>query len=84
MHNHPGGDDPQRSTDPVPYVPSVDGAELAVVLRTVQWTLDDLAHDLPAGRATPQRLWELAALLEQLAVMLRARSGIVPGDSGEE
>jgi immunity protein Imm1 of predicted polymorphic toxin system len=61
----------------IPFIPSADGARLAVVLRSAQWTLDDLAHDLPAGRCTPQRLRELATVLEQLAVALRAATGEV-------
>lgn len=64
----------------LPAVPSVDGAQLAVVLRTAQWTLDDLAHDLPAGRATPQRLVDLAVVLKRLAEMLQIQAGIVPGE----
>lgn len=63
-------------SDLVPWVPSVHGAELAVVLRAAQWSLDDLAHDLPAGRATPERLLDLATVLEQLAELLRTRSGV--------
>lgn len=66
---------PQIAVTNIPFVPSNDGAKLAVVLRSAQWTLDDLAHDLPAGRCTPQRLRDLAAVLEQLATALRAASG---------
>lgn len=51
------------------------GAELAVVLRTAQWGLDDVAHDLPMRRVTPERLDELANVLEVLARLLRTRSG---------
>lgn len=65
----------QVAVTSIPFVPSSDGAKLAVVLRSAQWTLDDLAHDLPAGRCTPQRLRDLATVLEQLATALRAASG---------
>lgn len=70
--------------DPALYVPSVDGAGLAVVLRTAQWTLDDLAHDLPAGRATLARLRELAVVLERLSALLRERSGEVCSDIDDD
>lgn len=68
------------TTEWLGLVPSGDGAELAVVLRSVQWTLDDLAYDLPAGRATPQGMRNLATLLRHLAAHLDTASGIVPGD----
>jgi hypothetical protein len=68
------------TTEWLGLVPSGDGAELAVVLRSVQWTLDDLAHDLPAGRATPQRMRDLATLLRRLAAHLDTASGIVPAN----
>ena len=68
---------------PVEHFPSEDGGHLAVVLRQVQWTLDDLAHDLPAGRVVPQRLRELAITLRRLAVHLDSTSGTVPGEIGQ-
>lgn len=60
--------------------PSQHGAELAVLLRLVQWALVDLAHDLPAGREAPERLVALAEGLDQVVALLRSRAGIVPGD----
>lgn len=53
-----------------------DGAKLAVALRSAQWALDDLAHDLPAGRATPARLRELADALDALARLLHEHAGL--------
>lgn len=50
----------------------VTDSQLAVLLRQAQWALDDAAHDLPAGRATPGRRAELAGTLEALALVLRA------------
>lgn len=64
-------------------VPSGDGAELAVALWSVRSTLDDLAHDLPAGRASPERLRDLATLFRQLAAHLDAVSGMPPGEIGD-
>jgi hypothetical protein len=50
----------------------VNDSQLAVLLRQTQWTLDDAAHDIGAGRATPQGRAELAASLETLAAIVRA------------
>ncbi|MGH3907695.1 MAG: hypothetical protein ACRDTE_26470 [Pseudonocardiaceae bacterium] len=50
----------------------VTDSQLAVLLRQTQWALDEAAHDFPAGRGTPQRREELAAILEGLAVIVRA------------
>ncbi|MGH3657521.1 MAG: hypothetical protein ACRDUA_12765, partial [Micromonosporaceae bacterium] len=50
----------------------VTDSQLAVLLRQAQWALDDAAHDVPAGRTTPQHRVELAGRLEALAVVLRA------------
>jgi hypothetical protein len=52
--------------------PALDNAALAVALRSTQWALDDVAHDLPAGRADPDDLRQLAEVLEALAALLRA------------
>jgi hypothetical protein len=52
---------------------NTDG-QLAVVLRTTQWSLDDLAHDLGASRVTPERLVEMADALEKVAAILRQRA----------
>ncbi|SFB50421.1 hypothetical protein SAMN05216266_114185 [Amycolatopsis marina] len=51
-----------------------DDATLAVLLRQTQWLLDDVAHDLPAGRVTPEKGAELAGLLEDLAALIRRRT----------
>lgn len=48
--------------------------QLAVVLRSAQWALDDLAHDLGASRVNPARLREMAHALERIAVILRQRA----------
>ncbi|MGH3908529.1 MAG: hypothetical protein ACRDTE_30735 [Pseudonocardiaceae bacterium] len=50
----------------------ITDSQLAVLLRQAQWALDDAAHDLPAGRTTPQHRVELAGRLEALALVLRA------------
>jgi hypothetical protein len=50
---------------------------MTVTLRAAQWLLDDVAHDLPAGRVTPDRWTELAATLDQLTVLIREQA---PGD----
>jgi hypothetical protein len=47
---------------------------LAVLLRTVQWHLDDVAHALPAGRTTANQREELATSLEILAELVRSVS----------
>lgn len=54
---------------------------LAVLLRSVQWHLDDVAHDLPAGRTTADQREELATSLEALAELVRAVPTIIEGDS---
>lgn len=46
--------------------------QLAVLLRLVQWHLDEVAHDLPAGRVTVAKREELAGLLEGVAGLVRA------------
>lgn len=52
-----------------------DDATLAVLIRQTQWLLDDVSHDLPAGRVTPERGEELARILEDLAALVRQRTG---------
>jgi hypothetical protein len=51
-----------------------DDATLAVLIRQTQWLLDDVAHDLPAGRVTPAKGEELAGILESLAALIRQRT----------
>lgn len=55
---------------------------LAVLIRLVQWNLDDIAHDLPAGRATVEQRAQLAANLESLAELLRQQPTVI--DSGDQ
>ncbi|MGH4025486.1 MAG: hypothetical protein ACRDRV_13005 [Pseudonocardiaceae bacterium] len=50
----------------------VSDSQLAVLLRQTQWALDEAAHDVGAGRATPQGREDLADSLEALAAMVRA------------
>ena len=50
---------------------TITGSQLAVLLRQAQWTLDDVAHDLPAGRVTPEACEELATMLEALVMAIR-------------
>jgi hypothetical protein len=54
---------------------------LAVVLRQTQWLLADAARDVPAGRFTPERAEELAAILDDLASLVRKHGGTVIVDS---
>lgn len=57
-----------------PAVSIPGDATLAVLIRQTQWLLDDVAHDLPAGRVTPDKGAELAGLLEDLAALIRRRT----------
>ncbi|MGH3813547.1 MAG: hypothetical protein ACRDUV_14030 [Pseudonocardiaceae bacterium] len=50
----------------------VTDSQIAVLVVQVGWALDDAAHDLPAGRMTPQRREELADTLQALGFILRA------------
>lgn len=50
-------------------------SQLAGELRTTIWACDDMAVDLPAGRATPERMNELADRLSGMAAVLRLRAG---------
>ena len=50
----------------------VTDSQLAVLLRQTQWALDEAAHEVGAGRATPQGRAELAGTLEALAAIVRA------------
>jgi hypothetical protein len=52
---------------------------LGVLLRQTQWLLDEVAHDLPAGRLRPEKRDELATILEQLAVLVRSTPTTVDG-----
>ncbi len=56
----------------VPHAVCVTDSQLAVLFRQLQWTLDDAAHDFPAGRVGAQHREELAGTLESLAVIVRA------------
>lgn len=61
----------------------VTDSQLAVLLRQAQWALDDVAHELPAGRATVGRRVEVARTLEAVAVVLRCSAPAPPCFSGE-
>ena len=52
-------------------------AALAVLLRQTQWALDEVAHDLPAGRCSSEDREALAVLLEELTAALR-REEVMP------
>ncbi len=52
-----------------------ENARLAGELQTTQFALDDLAHDVGAGRAQPEHLEAVAERLEQMAQVLRLRAG---------
>lgn len=49
----------------------IQDAQLAVLLRKVQWEIDAMAFDLPAGRCTPERRAHLADALIKLADVLQ-------------
>jgi hypothetical protein len=56
-----------------------DNARLAVVLRTAQWELDDVAFALPRGEVTDEQRARLAQTLATLADLLAMP---VPGETG--
>lgn len=64
-----------------PAVTARDHLTLAVLIRQTQWLLDDVAHDLPAGRVSPEKGVELAAILESLAALVRQHTGLVVIDA---
>lgn len=71
----PGDHDQRRRVSDRPIElggAGVTDFQLAVLLRQTQWALDEAAHDVGAGRATPQGRAELAGSLEALAAILRA------------
>jgi hypothetical protein len=53
------------------HVMRTPDARLAVLLREVQWELDEVAFDLPAGRCSPERRAHLADALIELAEVVR-------------
>lgn len=57
---------------------TITGSQLAMLLRQTQWTLDDVARDLPTGRLTPEAREELAAMLESLVSAIRDSAGERP------
>ena len=66
----------------------IQNAQLAVLLRELQWEIDAMAFDLPAGRCTPERREQLADMLIMLADALRpqvvdtqTRASSVPSDT---
>lgn len=58
-------------------------ATLACLLRQTQWKLDDVAHDLPAGRCSEADRARLANLLVHLAQVIRDhdQTAIADGDT---
>lgn len=60
----------------------LQNAALAVLLRQTQWLLDDAAHDLPAGRVSPEKGAELANILESLAALVRQHTHFVVINTG--
>lgn len=55
---------------------------LAAMLRLTQWHLDDVAHDLPAGRTTADQRQQLAHALANLAALIRAVPDSTDGSRG--
>jgi len=53
--------------------PNTDGA-LAAALRWAMWSMDDAAHNLPAGRLTAERCDELIQTFELLTQLFRSRA----------
>lgn len=51
--------------------------ELTVLLRAAQWKLDDVAHDIPAGRYTTAQCQHLGELLIELGRLLCSHTGLV-------
>lgn len=47
---------------------------LVVLLLRMQWLLDDVAHDIPAGRYNSSMQHELADLLDEASRMVRERA----------
>jgi hypothetical protein len=58
-----------------------DGA-LAAALRWAMWSMDDAAHDLPAGRLTAERCTELIDTFDLLAQLFRNRAQRCDGPDG--
>lgn len=56
-------------------------AALAVLLRKTQWLLDDVAHEVAAGRGTALDLQQIASTLDEVTLLLRENS-CLPGASG--
>jgi hypothetical protein len=48
-----------------------NASQLAVMLRSIQWLVDDAAHKLPTGQAPPDELIALAKSMEETAQCLR-------------
>lgn len=74
--------DGRRSSEPAPEAPGghpvptrISDPELALLLRQTQWALDEAAYACGGGLSR-QRRRELAATLEELAVIVRA--SVVP------
>lgn len=67
----------EQPARPAPTMPSVDNVQLAGLLRTAEWTIDDVASDLPADRATPEQLRDLAIMLELISKILRQKAGYI-------
>lgn len=61
-HQHPHSPAPLGITD----------SQLAILFLQLQWTLEEAAHDFPAGRVTPTKRGELASMLEHMAQIVRA------------
>lgn len=50
---------------------SADTTRLAVVLRSTQWLLDDLAHEVGSGSLNSAELARTATALDEVAALLR-------------
>lgn len=56
-------------------------AQLAVLLRALQWELDSAAFDLGGGRYTPEQCQQLADRLAELEEVLRRPGLCAPAES---
>ena len=56
---------------------------LVLALRTASWELEDVAHNLPAGRVTSEDWRDLLTKLDYLRDLVRARCGDTSGPAIE-
>lgn len=75
---------PPPDTQPDTQPQTSETAQLAGEMHATEWGLGDLAHDVSAGTASPEKVLELVERLEVMARVLRIHAIRLLAATGDE